>query len=857
MRKTRTRWSPRRLISALLAMSMVLSLAPFAWAARVENCPNGTACADHEAAIGTTHYDTLSEALAAAGSGATVTLLKNVNLSVGSATNIPANVTLEVPADITLTVGMAGLISEADSNLNVAGTLALDSMYAMDASALKGDVVLHPTATLTYGTTAIILAPEGALNPGWLALQSGTVTLNFSQVGTHTTTDGYISLTLDNSSAAKINQEMIPSLRLIGGQSNTPFHITVASGAEMTVSENATLALPVWDGNGSRLVVSDGGDFIVDGTLEVHAGASIEGEITLNNGTVYDFDTNGSRTGVTYLLPSMVTEAAVYARTTQLNVKDMDGYSVAVQEVDAFSYDSIFTEVGATDFRYIYKYIMQTHQVQIQVKTQAGAPISNATVILTGTTNPTRSFELSESGTTGEYIGEVPAGNYTVTVRYAGYHQVNPTSTLTVGGGSSAPYGMDVYMEADTAGTYTVSGKVVGEDSQPIVGAVVTLTNGIGNQVGTIATTTADGAYTVSDVPAGVYTVEVSKTGYQTSTASVTVTAGDETVPDITLTEAATPAPSSPTLSGLTVSVPGSSQNLIGGNFVPTYTSYTVNVPHAYETIVVTPEASEDMEITVNDAPVSSGTAVEIALEVGSNSIRVVVTTGEETTAYTITVIRQDAGGGTDPDNPGPGTGPSNPGGDPSPNPDPDPEPTLPFTDIPADAYYLEAVEYVYELGLCQGTSATTFGPNVATTRAQVVTILYRLAGEPAVTGENPFADATADWYANAVVWASQNGIINGYSATAFGPEDVISREQLTAILYRYASSAGYDVTASGDLSGFSDAGSVSSWATDALAWATGAGLIQGSNNLVDPQGSAIRAQLAVILMRFLENMVV
>ena len=216
----------------------------------------------------------------------------------------------------------------------------------------------------------------------------------------------------------------------------------------------------------------------------------------------------------------------------------------------------------------------------------------------------------------------------------------------------------------------------------------------------------------------------------------------------------------------------------------------------------------------------------------------------------------------------GTGTPDPQPGDDPSEDPeqgtedDPalDPTPELgstPFTDVAEGAYYNEAVTYVYERGLMQGTSETTFGPDVTTTRAQVVTILYRLAGSPAVTGDNPFTDATAGWYADAVVWASQNSIVNGYSDTVFGPEDTITREQLAAILYRYADGAGYDVTASGDLSGFADAGSVSSWSAGALSWANGAGLIQGSNNQVNPQGSAIRAQLAVILMRFVDNVAV
>ena len=185
------------------------------------------------------------------------------------------------------------------------------------------------------------------------------------------------------------------------------------------------------------------------------------------------------------------------------------------------------------------------------------------------------------------------------------------------------------------------------------------------------------------------------------------------------------------------------------------------------------------------------------------------------------------------------------------------PADTFPFVDVPESEYYRSAVEYAYELGLIQGTSATTFGPMLASTRGQVVAILYRLEGEPAVNGSNPFVDATADWLQNAVVWASQNGIVEGYSDTVFGPDDTITREQLAAILYRYAGYKGYDTFAAADLSTFDDAGDVASWSQAPLTWAVDKGLIQGSNNLLDPQGNAIRAQLVVILMRFLENVAV
>lgn len=178
----------------------------------------------------------------------------------------------------------------------------------------------------------------------------------------------------------------------------------------------------------------------------------------------------------------------------------------------------------------------------------------------------------------------------------------------------------------------------------------------------------------------------------------------------------------------------------------------------------------------------------------------------------------------------------------------------LPFTDVTEANWYYDEVYYVWANGLMQGTSATTFGPNVDTTRAMVVTILWRLEGEPASGYDMDYSDvAGGAWYADAVRWATEHGIVNG-SEGQFYPGGTVTREQLAAMLYRYAQYKGYDLTAGGDLSGFADAGAVSGWAETSLAWAVGQRLIQGSANQIDPTGSAIRAQLAAILMRFMEN---
>lgn len=181
------------------------------------------------------------------------------------------------------------------------------------------------------------------------------------------------------------------------------------------------------------------------------------------------------------------------------------------------------------------------------------------------------------------------------------------------------------------------------------------------------------------------------------------------------------------------------------------------------------------------------------------------------------------------------------------------------FADVAADAWYADAVQYVYENGMMSGTSETTFSPDVTTTRGMIVTILYRLEGSPDLLNENlgyPYADVDANaYYADAVYWARQNGIVSGMSAEQFAPNDAITREQMAAILYRYAQFKGYDVSAKADLSVYTDAAQVSTYATDAMAWANGAQLITGTSQAtLTPAGNATRAQVATILMRFCEN---
>lgn len=181
------------------------------------------------------------------------------------------------------------------------------------------------------------------------------------------------------------------------------------------------------------------------------------------------------------------------------------------------------------------------------------------------------------------------------------------------------------------------------------------------------------------------------------------------------------------------------------------------------------------------------------------------------------------------------------------------------FMDVPSNAWYFDAVEYCYESGLFSGTALAQFSPEEAMTRAMLVTVLWRLEGEPAAQKSGEFTDVMPGlWYSQAVQWAAENGIVNGVGKGEFDPDGEITREQMATVIFRYGKWKGYDLEDSVELGKFPDASSVSSYAVEAISWANAAGIINGSDEggtlYLQPQGKATRAQVAAILMRFIEN---
>lgn len=183
---------------------------------------------------------------------------------------------------------------------------------------------------------------------------------------------------------------------------------------------------------------------------------------------------------------------------------------------------------------------------------------------------------------------------------------------------------------------------------------------------------------------------------------------------------------------------------------------------------------------------------------------------------------------------------------------------TITFSDVKESDWFYKGVSYVVENGMMNGVGDNQFAPNAPLTREMLAVVLYNMEKQPESTGVNPFADVKADmWYTDAIVWANANGIVAGYDDSTFGLGDSITREQLAAILYRYAQLKGYDVTEKADLTGYTDSTSISSYAVEAMQWANANGIVNGmTETTLAPQGTATRAQVATMLMNFCENVV-
>ena len=357
---------------------------------------------------------------------------------------------------------------------------------------------------------------------------------------------------------------------------------------------------------------------------------------------------------------------------------------------------------------------------------------------------------------------------------------------------------------------------------------------------GVEATAGENNTYTVTlpygtDVTAGSFVIVTSDAGATvgalTNEGNVwtfTVTAEDGvTSKTYTVTVSFTEAPKSNDAGVSSVTVAGF-KAVVGAN-----NSYTVTVP--YGTVVKTGSF-----VIVTRHPRATVSALTNTRNIWS--FTVTAEDGVTTAVYTVTVNTAAL------------PEPITPGVD-NKKPASKPEVKLPFTDVSTSDWFYDDVAFVYENGLFSGTDSRSFSPNASMTRAMLVTVLYRLEGEPTVTGRSSFTDVRSGaYYEKSVIWAAANGIVTGTDSTSFSPDTKVTREQLAAILYRYAQYRKLDTDASAKLNSFTDADSVSAYASEALGWAVSEGLINGASGKLMPKGDATRAQVAAILHRFVKN---
>lgn len=357
---------------------------------------------------------------------------------------------------------------------------------------------------------------------------------------------------------------------------------------------------------------------------------------------------------------------------------------------------------------------------------------------------------------------------------------------------------------------------------------------------GVEATAGENNTYTVTlpygtDVTAGSFVIVTSDAGATvgalTNEGNVwtfTVTAEDRvTSKTYTVTVSFTEAPKSNDAGVSSITVAGF-KAVAGAN-----NSYTVTVP--YGTVVKTGSF-----VIVTRHPRATVSALTNTRNIWS--FTVTAEDGVTTAVYTVTVNTAAL------------PEPITPGVD-NKKPASKPEVKLPFTDVSTSDWFYDDVAFVYENGLFSGTDSRSFSPNASMTRAMLVTVLYRLEGEPTVTGRSSFTDVRSGaYYEKSVIWAAANGIVTGTDSTSFSPDAKVTREQLAAILYRYAQYRKLDTDASAKLNSFTDADSVSAYASEALGWAVSEGLINGASGKLMPKGDATRAQVAAILHRLVKN---
>ena len=716
---------------------------------------------------------------------------------------------------------LASSASTGSSNLTIQGDGSLNASASQTGIWVQSN---SNNAALCVENAEVTASPDGAVKNGVLVqakdgsdvsltVNGGSLTASVNaniwfQFGSGVSGSGTPTVTVSNNAIVRANGGIAnnSSTSIQYGTGSEENGGIVFDGSAGTVYGSVTLQEDLTVENGQTLTIPDGASLTTDGMLTVDGG-TLTGDVT---GTV-----NYKVTGVSLNTDSLTLEeggtATLTATITPSNATDQnvtwssDNESVAT--VDQNGRVTAVAQGGATITAAV-----DGKSAKCSVTVNAAAPVPVTSVSLDKT-----SLGLTEGD----------------------------TETLTATVEPSDATNKNVTWSTSDASIATVTDGVVTAVAPGT--ATITVTTEDGNKTATCAVTV-----TAATVPVTGVTLNKTSTSLyvgDTETLTPTITPDNATNKNVTW--------SSDDTSVATVDASGLVTAVARGTAVITATaadgsgasaSCTVTVssylPPANPNYRITVEATQGGTVTADPTAAKAGATVTLTpvpdrgYQVGSVAVTdrfgdPVAVTEQAVGTYTfvmpngqVTVTVTFA------------------------------EAPLPFPDVTEGDWFYDAVRYAYENGLMDGVGDNLFAPNSDTTRAQLVTILYRLEGQPAPSGDSGFSDVAAGtWYTDAVAWAAENGIVNGVSETEFAPGKDITREQLATILFRYAEAKGYDVSARVDLSAYPDANQIQSYAAESVAWAVAEGLIQGfEDNTLRPAGNATRAQIATILMRFCEG---
>ena len=867
----------KRLLSACLALALCLGLLPVTAEAAAEGAPSQLYVGNYQI----TNSDTPTYLKAGSTQGSLEEGSETdwtVKYDPSTATLTLSGATIKGGSDVVSIPYGSGIYAQGSSNQPVTLTIEL-----IGENTITGTFGIYVNAEInasSYGTNATLtimgdnngsLEVSGSNNGIYVKSGTGNASLNIKDVAvTSSTNDNYAAGVYVMSSNYATNSPNI-SLSVDGGSLTASgtgsrdgilFYVgsSQATGAttSLTVSENAivdarnggisasrisvTLPTPTPTGDNRSGIVFDGSTGTVYGTVVLQNDLTIgAGEtLTVPNGS--SLNCNGNLTNNGTILASggtvtgslsggtAVTTPSITAQPTGQTVTEGSAAEFSVTASDAQTYQwqqstdsgSNWTDIsGATSASYTISSTatdMSGYQYRCVVKSASGVSVISqaATLTVNQSVSPT-SYSISA------YVA--PAGAGTVTVNGSGTSAtVTANSEVALAATANDGYRFTGWMENDrqvsTDATYTF--KATGD-----------------------RTLTAKFEKKVTGVTLNTETLELFTGGSATLTA--TVEPSDAANQNVTWASSDPSVATVDAAGKVTAVAPGTATITVttaDGNHTATCTVTVTRpyIPPANPNYRITVEATQGGTVTADPTAAKAGTTVTLTpvpdrgYQVGAVAVTdrfgdAVAVTEQADGTYTftmpngqvtVTVTFEQA--------------------------------PLPFPDVTEGDWFYDAVRCAYENSLMDGVGDNLFAPNSETTRAQLVTILYRLAGEPEPGGDSGFADVAAGtWYTDAVAWAAENGIVNGVSDTEFAPGDDITREQLAAILYRYAAYQGYDVSQRADLSGFGDASSIRGYAQEALSWAHAQGLVLGfEDGSLRPQGTASRAQIAAVLMRFL-----